>query len=299
MPRNRLKASLAATSLTAVLVLLGVFFFFNRQLRRQLDENEQARRDLQVTLTRQVAEHLDGDLRQLAGVPQAMATTLAQRADWNDHQLEAWMRNFLQSDARLFGICVAFDPSTPDGKKAFPLYVYRADRKIVAMRLTPEAYDPIYHARPWYVRPHEEKKASWSEPFIDVGGGDIPMVTFAVPLFRNGEFVGVVSADLSLAYFGVLRNWLDELKLGGNGYGFVLSPDGTFISHPREDYRLPHKIGEHPDFQNNDDLRRLTRPGSKAKAASAKRPTHDGPAGLVFIRPGPLVRMELVTVVED
>ena len=72
------------------------------------------------------------------------------------------------------------------------------------------------------------------------------MLTYAVPLERQGKFVGVVSFDLSLDYFEVLHRWLDELRVGREGYTFVVfctiptsSPPGsvgTSAGLPRGEY---------------------------------------------------------------
>ena len=89
-------------------------------------ETEAAEQQLQITLTRETAERLDSDLKQIATIPQLMAATLAQRADWTAEQLEAWMREALQKDPRVFGICVAFEPYQFDRQEEdYALYVYR------------------------------------------------------------------------------------------------------------------------------------------------------------------------------
>ena len=76
----------------------------------------------------------------------------------------------------------------------------------------------------------------WSEPYIDVGGGNIPMVTFSTPIRRGPALVGVLTFDLSVRYFEVLRSWLKEVQLGESSYGFILSQSGVFISHPDPAY---------------------------------------------------------------
>lgn len=82
--------------------------------------------------------------------------------------------------------------------------------------------------------------ALWSEPYVDTGGGEIPMVTYTTPIRRGEQLVGVLTLDLSVQYFEVLRGWLKEVNLGGNSYGFVISPSGVIISHPYEAYDLAH-----------------------------------------------------------
>jgi len=257
--RNPARAVAAGVALLALVVVLAGGVWFHRRLEGQLRQTEAAERQLQISLTRQAAERLDSDLRQLATIPQLMAATLAQRADWTEGQLEAWMREALGKDPRVFGICAAFEPYQFDrSREDYALYVCRGPGGLTAKRLTVPAYSPLYRQWPWYSRPKHERRALWSEPFIDEGGGDVPMLTYSVPLERQGRLVGVVTADLSLDYFQVLRAWLDELRVGREGYAFVVSPTGTFISHPNPAYRLPAKITEVREFQADEDLKTLT-----------------------------------------
>jgi sigma-B regulation protein RsbU (phosphoserine phosphatase) len=59
------------------------------------------------------------------------------------------------------------------------------------------------------------------------------MTTFSVPFYRvtMGErvFMGVVTADVSLSW---LQEIVSSIKVAHTGYGFLLSKNGTFITHP-------------------------------------------------------------------
>ena len=64
---------------------------YNCRLSQELERTEAAHRQmlaaqekLHHTLTQQVADRLDGDLRELAAVPLTMATLLENRRDWDE-----------------------------------------------------------------------------------------------------------------------------------------------------------------------------------------------------------------------
>jgi hypothetical protein len=205
----------------------------------------QAQRDeTRLAVTRQVAERLDGDLRQLEMAGQMLAATVAQRADWREADLERWMRAVLEQDERIFGMAVAFEPRQVAGRNDFALYAFRGDKSIDTKQLLPPEYVPIYREWEWYRRPIAEQRFVWSEPYVDVGGGNIPMVTFASPIRRGRSRVGVLTFDLSVQYFDVLRGWLEELQLGDRSYGLVLSQSGIVISHPSSEYDLARVSSE-------------------------------------------------------
>ncbi|MCI0458026.1 MAG: protein kinase [Gemmataceae bacterium] len=245
------RAGLLFVCVILLLVLLGVGYWVNRSLRAELERTEAA-------ATIRLAERIDSDLRQLARTPEMMAATLEQWPDWTEAQLDAWMRAALGKDGKLFGTTVAFEPYRFDPQREdFALYAYRKGGGLATKQLEPPDYK-LYRTWNWYTRPKQQGGPVWSEPFVDEGGGGIPMITYSVPLRRDGKFVGVVTADLSIGYFQVLRGWLADLKMGEGSYGFVVSREGTFISHPSAAYQLPLKITESPDFQANDELRSLS-----------------------------------------
>lgn len=247
-----------AFAVMALLVLLVTIAVFNGRLKQELKQNEAINHELQMSLTRQVADRIDSDLRQLTRAPTLMAATLSQRADWGEDQLKGWLLRIVESDARVFGTAIAMEPLQFDGKREdFALYAYRGkDGLHTKMLLLPE-YKRHYREHPWYSDAKQRQQALWSEPFFDEGGGDIPMITYSAPIVRDAKFAGVVTADLSVAYFADMRRWLDEVKLGGNGYAFVISPSGTFISHPDPNFQMPKKIAETRAFQEQESLRTL------------------------------------------
>jgi hypothetical protein len=144
----------------------------------------------------------------------------------------------LQQDEQIFGMAVAFEPRQLAGRNDFCLYAFRGKDGTETKQLLPPEYVPLYREWEWYKKPFGEGRVVWSEPYVDVGGGDIPMVTVSTPIRRNSAPIGVLTFDLSVAYFDVLRRWLEEVHLGEGSYGFVLSQSGVFISHPRADYDL-------------------------------------------------------------
>jgi tRNA A-37 threonylcarbamoyl transferase component Bud32 len=257
--RHKSRALAAGVALFALIVMLVGGVWFNSRLRAQLHLTEEAEQKLQMRLLQQAAERLDGELQRLATIPRLMAATLAERTDWTQAQLETWMRDVLKQNPRVYGTCVAFEPFQFDGREDFALYVYRPPAGLTTKVLVPPVYTPLYREWTWYSQTAKERRAVWTEPFVDYGAGDIPLLSPSIPLERKGKFVGVVTVDLSLDYFQVLRQWLDELRLGETGYAFVVSPKGTFISHPDPTCQLPRRITEVPEFQNDDNLRDLTR----------------------------------------
>ena len=70
-------------------------------------------------------------------------------------------------------------------------------------------------------------KATVSDVYINQETNS-PEIIFAVPIYSNNQIMGVLmgTSDISFLY-----NITDNIKLGENGYAYILGPDSTFYSH--------------------------------------------------------------------
>jgi hypothetical protein len=232
-------AALIAVSVLSAVLLIGGGVWFNRRLRGELARTQQARRDLQMALTRQVAERLDRDLQRHTMLPQMMAATLAQQDQWDQTRLTAWMRKCLERDEEAYGTCVAFEPGAFHGRPHFAPYVYRPGAAIAEKLIQYR-----YREERWYADARRKGAALWSKPFFDRGGGNIWMVTHSVPFFRHGKVAGIVTVDLPVEHLKVLQGWLDELQLGHDSYAFVVNRRGELVYHPNPAYQGNKQVAD-------------------------------------------------------
>jgi phosphoserine phosphatase RsbU/P len=120
------------------------------------------------------------------------------------------------------------------------------------------SYD--YFTWDWYQIPKELNHAVWSEPYFDEGAGNVIMSTYSVPFYRSVSgkktFVGIVTADISLSW---LEQVVSSIKIGRTGYGFLLSKNGTFITHPQSPFIMNETIFSVAEAMSNAYLRELGR----------------------------------------
>lgn len=55
-----------------------------------------------------------------------------------------------------------------------------------------------YLNMPWFTGPRETGKAAVEGPYVDLYGADMYVLTFTLPIFFEGRFIGVAGADLPL-----------------------------------------------------------------------------------------------------
>jgi sigma-B regulation protein RsbU (phosphoserine phosphatase) len=93
-----------------------------------------------------------------------------------------------------------------------------------------------------------------------VGAGEIIMATYSVPFYKtlNGkrQFMGIVTADISLSW---LQEMVASIKIANTGYGFLISKDGTFVTHPLSDLIMNETIFSVAEVRGDSLLRELGR----------------------------------------
>lgn len=178
----------------------------------------------------------------------------------NDARQYFAQENLLRLNPNIVGSAVAYNPNY-EPKKGEPSspYAFRDDTGIHTKQLNREEYDYLHQE--WYVQPILQGKGVWSEPYIDEGGGDIPMITYSLPLINEkGEIYAVETADISLDWLTDLTQKMDSAfnkdfclsldeDLVNNAYSFIVSRKGTFVVHP--DKKMVLKESLYTFFQKN------------------------------------------------
>jgi sigma-B regulation protein RsbU (phosphoserine phosphatase) len=86
------------------------------------------------------------------------------------------------------------------------------------------------------------RRAVWTEPYYQEGGGEVVLATYAVPVRLSDDpapVSAVVAGDISLFW---LRRLLQDIDLGDSGYAFLISKTGTFIAHPDPDFIMNESV---------------------------------------------------------
>ena len=149
------------------------------------------------------------------------------------------LRAELEARPDIHGIAITFQPYVYNPTlRLYQYYLSRGDDNKIAV-LDGATYDytqlpsndPGAPKTAWYHHPLQNG-AVWNEPFLATGAGRV-LIEYGVPFFRQGaskEPAGVVTLDYSLQG---MRDLTATLQLGENGYGYVISGNGVFLSHPQ------------------------------------------------------------------
>src|SRR5574344_1081057 len=108
------------------------------------------------------------------------------------------VRQIVANNTDIAGCAVAFEPYYfKDKGYYFSPFAYRQGDSVVVKQLGNPDYD--YFTMEWYQIPRLLDKNFWTEPYYDEGGGESIVSTYSTILRnKNGEFIGVLTADISL-----------------------------------------------------------------------------------------------------
>jgi class 3 adenylate cyclase len=244
---------LAGTTLIFALILL---YNYNCSRKLILSEVEKNARNLTLALAREIEQ----ELRAAAKEPANLACFL-ETVPCNRDTLNRLISRLVKENKEIYGSAVAFEPFEFDGKEFYYCaYGYRKKDEIAIRQLGGATYD--YFRHDWYFLPKELSAPTWSEPYFDEGGADILMATYSYPF--SGEsvgdsrerFRGVITADISLEW---LTKLISSISVANSGYCFVVSENGAFVSHPRNDFIMRESLFSISEIESNDRLRSVGR----------------------------------------
>ncbi len=222
---------LGSTCLVLALVL-GINYGRSRELIRQEAENSA------LNLTSSLAREIEQDFLLVAQAVDDLSAFL-EASTWDEQDLINHIKRTLTRNGRIFGSTVAFLPYAFEPHlERFAPYFFRAEGGIKFEQLGTDSYD--YFSKDWFRAPVKLRQAIWTDPYFDEGGGNIPMITYACPMFDKQkedsiEPIGaVVTADISLKRLNDLTN---AKQVYETGFLSVISDKGTFVTN-----RNPNRV---------------------------------------------------------
>ncbi|MBC3763722.1 methyl-accepting chemotaxis protein [Quadrisphaera oryzae] len=195
------------------------------------------------TLAADQASSVQLTLRQAVVTVDTLAGALAalhQNGGASRTAVTAAVHDTLVANPSLLGVATAWEPNAFDGRDAafagasgssadgrYGVYWYRSGGELSFTTLT-SMDDPSQGD--WYLGPRQSLKAMLTEPYTyKLDGKEVLMTTATAPVLVQGQFLGVVTADLALTD---LTAKLQAIKPYGNGYVSLLSDKGNVVAGP-------------------------------------------------------------------
>ncbi len=246
----RLSVSVLLASVLTLAAVIGYGYVVARQI---LEQEQEAKAEQLARATTARIELIEVAVRKIvSGMDGRMELQAPSRQD----TVYALLERLVRDNEEIYGASVALEPGAFGYNEAYTSpYVFRSWNQLVQADRGKQATP--YFVQDWYSIPQMMKQAGWSEPYRAESRGNTLMVTYSSPIRDSaGVFRGVVASDISLEW---LSDLLDSLPLGKGGYAFLLSKNGTFITHPNRELILKENIFSQAEEQHNSQLRSLGR----------------------------------------
>jgi len=218
---------------TAVLLMLfAALVVWGIQATQQIGQQRAARAD-----TQRLATSITAFLMSASYNAVNTAAVAAIRPDLSDEDFLALLREQLASTPSQYGAGITFVAADRAGQRK-DLYVYREGT--VVRELDPsDTYDGADGNHEWFTLAQKKGAPVWTPPYFDEGAGKVWMISYSVPVFRQGAFEGVAVADVRIGALGaVLKSTVDAgswLLLDAEGR-FIYAADPQLLGRPYTDW---------------------------------------------------------------
>ncbi len=256
---SRLRSKLIVFICVPLLVVYGVILMRNYRVGKAVAIADAQR--LMQEMAKDQASQINAKMAAVSQAARTQAGMLTATGTVELANIQELLRSNLETNADVFGSCMAFEVwSSPTGQRFAP-YVCRKGGGTAYVDIGADVeYD--YPSAAWYALCRTADRPIWTEPYFDEGAGYALMCTYSAPFYWQGDgaqatirprFAGLVTADVALTG---LRATLAEITIEG-GESFLVSPKGVFISHRNDDYIMKMSIFERADAIGSPSLREM------------------------------------------
>lgn len=219
------KLSIYVLSFTLI-VFTCIMVQFYGYSRRQIKENAM---EYTNGLLINISAQISGELQIVETIIKQSVWMVEKNLNQPD-SLSQIITSVMDNSKLIVGSSIAFIPDyyREKGKYFMPYSSKNDAGEISHQVLGGTTYD--YPCMDWFLIPKLLKQDYWSEPYYDTGGGNAIISTYSLPLYdKEGEVYAIFTADFSLSLFTDL---VTQLKPYPSSYTFLLSRNGSFLSHP-------------------------------------------------------------------
>ena len=165
-----------------------------------------------------------------AAVATANTAWMVEGHEDDDAYLLHLTRKLVESNDHIVGSAVAFVADYHKGRHYYAPYTWMDEEtdEVKHTHLGSDMYD--YFLMDWFQIPYLTKKACWTEPYYDEGGGEQWICTYSRPIFdKDGKLYAVITADVSLEW---LSRKFDAIHPYTDSFTILISRNGSFVSAP-------------------------------------------------------------------
>ena len=221
-------------------ILLGIMTFLNvYQFRNTMETEVQ---DMLSAKSSEISTEFSNRLQRIAGKTDALARMISTMPAYDMDFAFTYMRQLVQSDPMVFGSGIWFEPNAYSAEqKYFGPYLFKDKDNSIKLTMEYSTEEYGYQKFNWYKDAMSTPgNVVWDEPAYDEVT-KTSMLTSAAAIQRNGQKAGTVTVDIGMTD---LEKYIQGIKIGENGYAFLVSKSGFYVAHKDAAKNMKEKIQE-------------------------------------------------------
>ncbi len=244
---KRIEGSIKTLFIACVIVITSVLLTVQTAMNvSQFQESMETQ--VMSTIEQQgtaIAAKLDQRLLQIEQKGEGLARTTTNLANYDNNIIFSIAESYIESDKLVMGSGYWFAPDAyQEGQKYFgPYQIRRPDGTIeLSMEYSDETYD--YLSQDYYKDSIEKPgKVLWFGPYHD-DTSNSNMLTSSCGFTKDGKPAGVITMDVGI---DELEKYVQSIKVGENGYAFLISKEGYYLGHRDTEKNMKAKMTEDPN----------------------------------------------------
>ena len=241
MHLHSLPVKIALVAAVAIATVFGIGTYFLARSAGSVIDSQNT--EIQNTIAFSQALDVSKKLDLAARVAENIATTsaaLKSKGMVDRAVLDEMLKGILEKNTDLLGVWTGWEPQALDGRDhefvnapghdatgRFVPYWNRPGEKIVREPLVD--YDKP-ETGTYYQVPLKANRAVAIEPYLyPVGGKEVVISSFSVPIVVGGRTVGIGGVDINLQS---LNETMQQIKPFGTGFVSLISREGVAVAHP-------------------------------------------------------------------
>jgi phosphoserine phosphatase RsbU/P len=242
--------------------IFTLIFGYNHYVSRQTIEKGIGENSRNLILTS--TNKIEAVLAAAQKIPENMSYFL-ENSSYNEEELNRLLYTVVEKNSEIYGAAIAFEPyAFKKDTESFAPYFFK-ENGVISFKHLDKHYN--YFFLDWYQIPKELQRPEWTEPYFDEGGG-ILMCSYGVPFYKKTgdkrQLAGVVVIDISIES---LREIVSSIKILKTGYGFLISKNGTYVTHPMKELIMNETIFSIAEARNAKGLREIGRKMIKGESS--------------------------------
>lgn len=278
-----------------IALTITVLIFTTQAVLNFTNFRGEIQQEVQRKLTNQVqkdAQKLYADMSEAAKSCQLLACDLKVTPVQKSDIIFPIIKEYVLDNPMIYGSGFWLEPNVyADNTKYYGPYFYKdGDQAKLTWDYSNDQYN--YFQYDWYKNGIQlDKGVAWTEPYVDSVSG-VAMLTISSPIVVGDKKIGITTADISLKG---LQNYVKNIKVGRQGYAFVVTSQGYYLADRKASNDLKRKITEASDASERETGKAIL----ASAAAGTKAAVFRGEKAIISYAPIGDTGLKLVDVLPD